>query len=81
MPSSSGEREQRDSGLWDVVMGAILPFGWAVDLYGRFTFPLPPIGIKLFLKKCVKSNIPAEVGETPEAPRLTPDCRRLTITA
>ena len=28
----------------------------------------PPIGVKLFLKNCVKSNIPAEVGETPEAP-------------
>ena len=80
MPSSSGEREQRDSGLWDAVMGAMLPFGWAVDLYGKFAFP--PIGVKLFLKKCVKSNIPAEVGETPGAPpRLTPDCRRLTITA
>ena len=47
--------------------GAILPFGWAVDLYGRFTLA-PPIGVKLFLKKCVKSNIPAEVGETPGAP-------------
>ena len=54
-------------GIVDVVMGAILPFGWAVDLYGKFTFP-PPLGVKLFLKKCVKSNIPAEVGETPGSP-------------
>ena len=64
-PLGSGSSEIRDCGMrsWGPCFRLGGPLIFMASLRSH-----PPIGVKLFLKKCVKSNIPAEVGETPGAP-------------